>query len=78
MTSSPAELRVRAARPEDAEAVRELIAAFDKRHLGEADMTADDQYAAASMQLNSQATKPKDLDPLRPLPDPLTVMTSRH
>ena len=42
MTSSPAELRVRPARPEDAEAVRELIAAFDKRHLGEADMTADD------------------------------------
>ena len=37
-----------------------------------------DQYAAASMQLNSQATNPKDLDPLRPLPDPLTVMTSRH
>jgi hypothetical protein len=37
-----------------------------------------DQDAAASMQLNSQATKPKDLDPLGPLPDPLTVVTSRH
>ena len=37
-----------------------------------------DQDAAASMQLNSQTTKPKDPDPLGPLPDPLTVVTSRH
>jgi GNAT superfamily N-acetyltransferase len=33
---------VRPARLEDAGAVRELIAAFDERHLGEADLTADD------------------------------------
>ena len=42
MTSSPPELRVRPASLEDAEAVRELIAAFEERHSGDAEMTADD------------------------------------
>jgi mycothiol synthase len=42
MTSSPPELRVRPASLEDAEAVRALIAAFEERHSGDVEMTADD------------------------------------
>jgi GNAT superfamily N-acetyltransferase len=42
MSSSLPELTVRPARLEDAEAVSELIAAFDERYSGDADLTADD------------------------------------
>ena len=42
MTSSPPELRVRPASLADAEAVHDLIAAFEERHSGKAEVTADD------------------------------------
>jgi len=62
MSSSPPELRVRPARLEDAEAVRELIAAFDERHSGEADVTADDlrdEWRRVDLEHDSRAPRLK-------------------